>query len=73
MFTLSIIQKSNLNNIPINKVTESDLNDFSKYIINYAQSTIDKVFTHIKKAYAIALYNGNITKNILTIYLETRL
>lgn len=68
MFTLSIIQKSNLNNIPINKVTESDLNDFSKYIIKYSQSTIDKVFTHIKKAYDIALYNGNITKNILTIY-----
>lgn len=70
IFTLSIIQNSTLNNIPIQKVTESDLNDFSEQITKYSQSTIDKMFTQIKKAYDIALYNGNITKNILTMYVK---
>lgn len=67
-FTISIIEKSNLGNIPIQNIKISDLDDFSYEVISYAQSTINKVFIHLNKAFNLAEDRNIITKNIMRNY-----
>lgn len=67
-FTISIIEKSNLGQLPIQQIKIDDLNAFSYSIINYSQSTINKVFMMLKKAFEIAEYKDIILKNIIKFY-----
>ena len=63
LFRISLIEKSELNNIPIKDVTEKDLSNFLISITNYSNSTIKKVFSILKNAYNIALYKGYTNKD----------
>ena len=69
-FTINIIEKSNLGNIPIQNVKTSDLDDFSYKVISYAQSTINKIFVHLNKAFNLAEDKNIISKNIMRNYIK---
>lgn len=66
--TIAIIENSNLGNKPIQNITINDIDDFSYFVTKYAQSTIDKVFSNLKRAFEIALDNNIIYKNIISNY-----
>lgn len=66
--TLAIIQKSNLNNIPIQQVTTQDIDKFAYTITDYSQSSIDKIFIQLKIAFNYATAKDLLLKNILTYY-----
>lgn len=67
-FTISVIEKSNLGKLPIQQIKLEDLNTFSYSIINYSQSTINKLFAMLKKAFEIAEYKDIVLKNIIKFY-----
>ena len=67
-FSISIIEKSNLGQIPIQQIQLDDLNTFSYSIITYSQSTINKVFIMLKKAFEVAEYKDILLKNIAKFY-----
>lgn len=68
IYTISIIEQSNLGNIPIQNVTIKDIDDFSYSILDYSQSTIDKVFMALRRAFEISEYRDIILKDILKFY-----
>ncbi|MEG1705666.1 MAG: site-specific integrase [Clostridia bacterium] len=63
METVKIIEKSDLNLIPIQKITEYNLTNFLATLTNYSNSIIDKVYSYLVLAYNKAsvsqlLYNN---------------
>ncbi len=66
--TIKIIENAPLGSVPIVNVTEKMLEDFFESILNYSDSTIEKVFRKIKVAFRWALIHGLITKNLIEFY-----
>lgn len=66
--TISIIEKSSIGNIPIQLLKLKDIDEFSYSILDYSQSTIDKVFRLLKKAFELSEYKEIILKNIIKYY-----
>lgn len=56
LYTLSIIEESGLKNIPIYKIQEKQIQYFLNNIKHKANSTIDKVYQALNKAFRLATY-----------------
>lgn len=63
--TLSILEKSNIGNIPITELKEVQIDLFLRSITHYSNSTIVKIYRQLRIAYRIALNKGIITSNIM--------
>lgn len=68
LHTIKIIEKSNLNTIDIDDVTIHDIDIFSEGVTKYSQSSIDKIFIVLKKAFSLALQEERVRKDILIGY-----
>lgn len=55
MFTVKLIRKSPLNNIPITEVQPKHIMAFLQSLKNLSNSVISKTYTALKKAYSIAI------------------
>lgn len=65
METLNIIKRSGLADIPIANVTKQHIQLFLTSITRYANSTIEKLFLQLKKAYQEAINKEIITRNLM--------
>lgn len=67
-YSISIIENSNIGNVPIQDITLRDIDQFSMSLVQYSDSTIIKVFRYLKKAYRIALKENIIAEDIVADY-----
>jgi len=67
MYTLSIIEKSAIGKIPIADLTEGHIELFLKTLTNYSNSTIVKVYRHLRLGFKEAINKDIIAKNIMEI------
>lgn len=65
METLEIIRKSFLGRMPIQDVSKSDIHAFLRTITSYADSTIEKIFLQLKKAFVLATSKNIIDTNLM--------
>lgn len=65
LYTVKIIEKSNLADIPIEEITKDDLRRFLSTIMAYSNSTIEKIYTTLKEGFFIAKLEGIIDENPL--------
>ena len=66
--TKEIIKKFNIANMPIQKITRTDINqDLSTLKNKYANSTIDKIYGLIRQAFNFAVLNDYISKDFFNI------
>lgn len=64
--TIKIIEKSNLKNIPIRKITKTNIDEFLCFIkMNYSNSVISKLYGSISRAYRLAIFKKIISVNLL--------
>lgn len=63
LYSLEKIKKFNTANIPIQKITRTQLNDDLLKLTNYSKSEIDKVYHKLEQAFNDAVLNGYISKN----------
>ena len=66
LFTISVIERSDISNIPITKLTEARINAFLLTLKSkYSNSTISKVYSALTKAYRLAINKRLITYNLM--------
>ena len=66
LYTVKIIDKSSIGNIPIVKLTEAKINEFLLSLKNeYSNSVISKVYSSISRAYRIAISKRLLTYNLM--------
>ena len=65
LYTISLIEKSCIGDIPIADITERQIDLFLRSITHYSNSLIGKVFGHLKVAFKEAYSKGVIDKNIM--------
>lgn len=65
--TLKIIENLEIANIPIQKLSRTDINRSLNTLINYSNSTIDKIMTLIRQAFNYAMLNEYIQKDIFAV------
>ena len=65
--TRNVIAKLGIANMPIQKITRIDINSSLNKLINYSNSTIDKICILIRQAFNYAMLNEYIQKNIFSI------
>ena len=63
LYTVGIVEKSNLANIPIEEITKDDLNRFLASITDYSNSTIAKIYVCLKESFVLAKLDGIIDEN----------
>lgn len=62
-YTLSYISKSNIADLPIQKIDSKMLKDYLQTITNYAQTTIDKIYQLLGQAFRRAIDRRYIIEN----------
>ena len=65
--TRNVIAKLDIANMPIQKITRININSSLNKLINYSNSTIDKICILIRQAFNYAMLNEYIQKNIFSI------
>lgn len=66
LYTIQIIEKSSIGNIPITKLTERQINEFLfTQKSQYSNSTISKTYSAISKAYKLAISKRLMTYNLM--------
>lgn len=67
LYTMKIIEKLDIANMPIQKISRADINSSLNTLTKYANSTIDKIYILIGQAFNYAVLNGYMQKNIFSI------
>ncbi|MBE6719111.1 MAG: site-specific integrase [Ruminococcaceae bacterium] len=65
LYTISLIEKSNIGKTPIVDLTEQQIDLYLRSLTDYSNSIITKVYRHIKLAYKEAYNKGIIEKNLM--------
>ena len=67
-YTISIIEKSRLNRILVEDLTESAIMAFLKSVTSYSNSTISKIYTELNKALDLAVMHNIVDENLIKRY-----
>lgn len=65
--TRNVVAKLDIANMPIQKITRTDINNSLSTLTNYSNSTIDKICILIRQAFNYAMLNEYIQKDIFSI------
>ncbi len=65
LYSISIIEKGVIGHIPIVDLTSHQIDYFLRTLTHYANSTISKVHSMMKKAYDIAISKGIVSYNLM--------
>ena len=65
LYTVSIIEKSAIGNIPIAQLTAGYIDFYLRSLTNYSNSTIVKIYRHLRLAFKEAYNKGIVSKNIM--------
>lgn len=65
LYTIRIIEKSAIGNVPLSKLNEKQINDFLFSIKRYSNSLINKLYGSLRRAYRIAVGKKLIVFNLM--------
>ena len=65
--TRNVVAKLDIANMPIQKITRTDINNSLSTLTNYSNSTIDKICILIRQAFNYAMLNKYIQKDVFSI------